>query len=497
MANGPAIAPAMGAITEADLRRDMFAMAGDAMRGREAGTLDEMRATGWIAEQAREAGLQPAGDDGTFFQWWPMRRTVLSTSSRIAVAQRELELWKDVVALTQGAATVDLPLVFVSDTTELASADVRGKAVAMVVSALDTQPASRFTIRGNPQSTTTAMLRQRAAQIARAGGGAAVFVSDDSPGTDQTFNAAAIVASRGPYAIDSAGGPTGAFARAAQQTAQGGGRGRGNVQTIPTFWLRHDLLDAVKSPSARLAASIASETFHYPSGNVIGIVKGTDPRLSNEYVLYSGHQDHDGVRYPVNGDSIWNGADDNASVSVAMLAAARAFVKHPAARPILFVWHGAEERGLLGSRWFVNHPTVTPGQIVAVLNGDMIGRNDPDSAALLGAQPPHRNSIALVEAALRANAELTHFKLDTIWDRPTHREGWYFRSDHLPYARAGIPAIMFSTLLHPDYHTPRDEPSRIDIAKLAKMTRWMYATGWIVANAAQRPDVVPGFKLER
>ena len=491
---------AIGAITEADLRRDMFAMAGDAMRGREAGTLDEMRATGWIAEQAREAGLQPAGDDGTFFQWWPMRRTVLSTSSRITVAQRELELWKDVVVLTQGTATVDLPLVFVNDTTELASADVRGKAVAMVVSALDTQPASRFTIRGNPQSTTTAMLRQRAAQIARAGGGAAVFVSDDAPGTDRTFDAAAIVASRGPYAIDSAGGPAGASARAAQQSAQGGGgggRGRGNVQTIPTFWLRHDLLDAVKSPSARLAASIASETFHYPSGNVIGIVKGTDPRLSNEYVLYSGHQDHDGVRYPVNGDSIWNGADDNASVSVAMLAAARAFVTHPAARPILFVWHGAEERGLLGSRWFVNHPTVPPGQIVAVLNGDMIGRNDPDSAALLGAQPPHRNSIALVEAALRANAELTHFKLDTIWDRPTHREGWYFRSDHLPYARAGIPAIMFSTLLHPDYHTPRDEPSRIDIAKLAKMTRWMYATGWIVANAAQRPDVIPGFKLER
>jgi Zn-dependent M28 family amino/carboxypeptidase len=84
-----------------------------------------------------------------------------------------------------------------------------------------------------------------------------------------------------------------------------------------------------------------------------------------------------------------------------------------------------------------------------------------------------------------------------VWDRPSHPEGWYFRSDHLPYARAGIPAIEFSTLLHPDYHTPRDEPSRIDIPKLVRMTRWMYATGWIVATAAQRPDVIPGFKLER
>src|SRR6185437_17182902 len=81
-----AIAPGLSAITEADLRRDMFAMASDAMRGREAGTLDEMRATGWVAEQARAAGLQPAGDDGTFFQWWPMRRTRLSENSQITIA---------------------------------------------------------------------------------------------------------------------------------------------------------------------------------------------------------------------------------------------------------------------------------------------------------------------------------------------------------------------------------------------------------------------------
>lgn len=257
------------------------------------------------------------------------------------------------------------------------------------------------------------------------------------------------------------------------------------------------MLEAVRESGARLDAMTFNETFYYPSANVIGLVKGTDPRLAHEYVLFSGHTDHDGVRYPVNGDSIWNGADDNASVSVAILAAARAFVKHPAARPILFVWHGAEERGLLGSRWFVGHPTVPQSNIIAVLNGDMVGRNNPDSAAILGVQPPHKNSNALVAAALRANAEVTHFKLDTLWDRPTHPEGWYFRSDHLPYARANIPAVMFTTLLHADYHTPRDEPQRIDIPKLTKMAQWMYATGWLIANAPQRPDVIPGFRLER
>jgi Zn-dependent M28 family amino/carboxypeptidase len=257
------------------------------------------------------------------------------------------------------------------------------------------------------------------------------------------------------------------------------------------------MIEPLRAPNARLKANVFSEAFAYPSGNVIGLVRGTDASKANEYVLFSSHQDHDGTRYPVVGDSIWNGADDNASVSVAILAAARAFVKHPAARPVLFVWHGAEERGLLGSRWFVNHPTVPLSSIVAVLNGDMIGRNNPDSAAILGVQPPHRNSLALAAAALEANTNVTHFKLDTIWDRETHPEGWYYRSDHLPYARAGVPAIMFSTLLHPDYHTPRDEPSRIDIGKLARMTSWMYATGWIVANAKERPDVVAGFKLPR
>ncbi|HEV8445733.1 MAG TPA: M28 family peptidase [Gemmatimonadaceae bacterium] len=502
------IAPALDAIRETDLRRDMFAMGGDAMRGREAGTLDEMRATGWVAEQAREAGLQPAGDDGTFFQWWQMRRTRLSASSQISLGGKPLQLWRDAVALSNQPATEDLPVVFVADSAALERTDVKGKAVAMVVTPIPTQPAAQFTIRGNFQATTATMLRQHAARIAQAGGAAAILISDGSSALDEAFVATATVSSRGQYAIDSAGGPAGTFARPPNQNAAGagraggagaggGGRGRGNAPTIPALWLHHDALESARSPNAKLVANIVSETFYYPSGNVIGIVKGTDPRLAHEYVLYSGHQDHDGTRYVVNGDSIWNGADDNASVSVAMLAIARAFVAHPAPRPILFVWHGAEERGLLGSRWYVNHPTVPHSEIVAVLNGDMIGRNDPDSAALLGAQPPHRNSMALVDDALRANAELTHFKLDTVWDRPSHPEGWYFRSDHLPYARAGIPAIEFSTLLHPDYHTPRDEPSRIDIPKLARMSRWMYATGWIVANAAQRPDVIAGFKLER
>jgi hypothetical protein len=89
--------------------------------------------------------------------------------------------------------------------------------------------------------------------------------------------------------------------------------------------------------------------------------------------------------------------------------------------------------------------------------------------------------------ALSANDDVSKFIVDSTWDRASHPEFWYFRSDRLPCARAGVPAVFFSTLLHPGCHSPRDEASRIDYSKLARMARWMYATGWAVASAPERP----------
>ncbi len=151
----------------------------------------------------------------------------------------------------------------------------------------------------------------------------------------------------------------------------------------------------------------------------------------------------------------------------------------------------------MGSRWYAVNPTVPKGSIVAALNGDMMGRNHPDTAALLGAVGPHRNSPELVEMALQANTQVSGFVVDHSWDDPEHREGWYYRSDHLPYARTGVPALFFTTLLHDDYHTPFDNPDRIDIAKLHQMTRWMYQTGRYVAEADAAPALDPDFELER
>ncbi|PYP61369.1 MAG: peptidase M28 [Gemmatimonadetes bacterium] len=473
--------PALDAIREEDLRRDIFFLASDAMRGREAGTLDELRASMWIAKAAREAGLEPAGDDGTYFQFWPMRRVRISEGSEISLGNKPLALWRDVVVTTPVTSTVDLPVVFVGEgqPDQLANVDLHGKAVAAVVHAPTSPPAPNMSLRGYRYAL--AAVRQQSQALIDRGAGAVILVSDSVADDDMAFGFGGVALARGRYGLDTA-----------RSTLA-----RGVTPNVPVLWVRRGMLDGVRAPGQRLTVRLYTESFSYPSVNVVAKVGGMDPARRHEYVLFSGHQDHDGVRYPIDGDSIWNGADDNASVSVALLAIARAWAKKPGARSALFVWHGAEERGLLGSYWHALHPVVPLESIVAVLNGDMIGRNNPDSAALLGAQPPHRNSTALARMALEANDRVTRFAIDSSWDRPTHREGWYYRSDHLPYACMHVPALFFSTLLHPDYHTPRDEPQRIDIAKLARMTRWMYATGWSVASVAERPALDTGFQLER
>jgi hypothetical protein len=480
-------AAALAAITEADLKRDMFVLASDNFRGREAGTLDELRASMWLADQARAIGLEPAGDDGSYFQWWSLRRTRVSDASRVVIAGDTLVLWKDVIVLTPTTAVFDnQPIVWVGSAQgpELAAIDIRGKVVAAELIA---PPTTANVTPQNQNPLGNAAVNQRRDTLMAHGASAIIYVA--GPSFDDAWLRRVPTGVRGTYQVDST---------RSGNVPIGGGRGRGNAaRAVPQVWVSREKAALVQAPDARATLSLAVASYTYPSVNIVAKVPGTDRARRDEVVLFSGHQDHDGVRYVVDGDSIWNGADDNASVAVGMLAIGRAVVKRPMPRTALFVWHGAEERGLLGSQWFSRHPTVKKENIVAVLNADMIGRNNPDSAALLGVQPPHLNSNALVAAAYAANQMTGKFIIDTSWDNPRHREGWYFRSDHLPYARANIPAIMFSTLLHPDYHTPRDNPENIDIAKLARMARWMYATGWIIGNAAERPDLVPGFKLER
>ena len=474
-------------VKEVDIRRDLFAMASEEMRGREGGTLDEMRASMWVAEQYRRIGLQPAGEGGTWFQWFNIVRTRVSvTSSRAAIGGQSLTLFGDIIPLSAVPVEATGQVLWLADPADT-TADIRGRIVATLLRA--PAPGSiRPTSYPLNIRYANAAITGTLARLTRRGAAAILLVANEP--VDSAFEPVAVMRERGDYDVDRA------TPRAAGQSDRIAAPPAIGAGPTPALLLRAKMAAALQE-GREATLAIRLERFETPSVNVIGALRGTDPALRDEYVLYSSHQDANGVRLLVPNDSVLAGADDNGSVSVAEFAAARAFVSARPKRSLLFVHHGAEERGLLGSRYHSAHPVVPLAQIVAVLNGDMIGRNHPDTAALLGAQPPHRSSSELVEMALKANAASSRFVIDTLWDRPTHSEGWFFRSDHLPYARLGIPSLMYSTNLHDDYHTANDVPERIDYPKLTRMAQWMYLTGWYVANAPKRPAVDAGFKLER
>lgn len=465
--------PAFSAIKETDIKRDVYALADDHFLGREAGTLDELKAAMWWADELRKAGISPAGDDGTYFQYFNLWRNRISAASSVKIGTRSFTLWQEVLPAFTAPAKVSAPVVFAGKASraELDALDLKGKVVAVEVSRDSIDLAVSLPERRYPSY----VVRKYASNLVARGAVGIIFIADEMG--EKSWPAVLPALTRGSYDID--GGPNVNIA-----------------SRVPAIWVHAKDAASLKNNPV-IEINLLLEHFSYPSVNIVGKVEGTDPVLKKEYLLYSGHNDHDGIRAPYGNDSIYNGADDNASVSGAMLAIARAFKKAPAKRSVLFVFHGAEERGLLGSRYFAARPTVDQSSIVAVLNGDMIGYNNIDSAVLMGVQPPHLNSPDLVKMALDANREGVAFKLDTLWDKTDHVEGWYFRSDHLPYARAGIPAVFYSSMLHPIYHTPMDEPKVLDYGKIKKFADWMYRTGWKVANAPKRPAVLPGFKLER
>lgn len=222
--------------------------------------------------------------------------------------------------------------------------------------------------------------------------------------------------------------------------------------------------------------------------NVVAIYRGGDPTLRNEYVVLSAHMDHVGVGRPVRGDSIYNGADDDASGTSALLEVAEAFASMPQrpARSILFLGVSGEEKGLLGSEYFSDHPTVPIGSIVANVNIDMIGRNEPDSVVVIG-----KNYSSLGEVVHRMTAEHAALLGLGAGDDRWPDEGFFGRSDHYNFVRKDIPAVFFFAGPHADYHQPSDEVDALDTDKAARVARLVFLTSHAVATTPQRPQWTP------
>jgi hypothetical protein len=235
--------------------------------------------------------------------------------------------------------------------------------------------------------------------------------------------------------------------------------------------------------------------------NVIGILEGSDPVLKDEYVAIGAHYDHVGIGTAVNGDKIYNGADDDGSGTTSVLQLAEAFshAPHPK-RSIMFVWHCGEEKGLLGSRYLTKFPVVPLDKIVTQLNIDMVGRSrkegdtnpannelsGPDEIYVIGSK---LMSTELGQISESVNSSHLNLKFNYKYDDPNDPNRFFFRSDHFNYARKGIPIIFYFNGVHEDYHKPSDSPDKIDFKKMEKVARTVYFTALELANRPNRPKV--------
>ena len=236
-------------------------------------------------------------------------------------------------------------------------------------------------------------------------------------------------------------------------------------------------------PSLQVGVEIRDTvTSSLTAPNTIGVLEGTDPKLKNEYVVYSAHMDHIGIT-PGQRDSINNGADDDASGTAGVIELAEAFTR-PGARPrrsMIFVTVSGEEKGLWGSDYFAGHPPVPVKQLVANINIDMIGRNWPDTIVAIGKE--HSDLGSTLDRVNAAHPELRMTAIDDRWPE----ERFYFRSDHYNFARKGVPILFFFNGVHEDYHEVTDSPDKINSEKEARILKLLFYLGQDVANAPKRP----------
>jgi Zn-dependent M28 family amino/carboxypeptidase len=255
-------------------------------------------------------------------------------------------------------------------------------------------------------------------------------------------------------------------------------------------------------PTKSVSINVLSSFETVPTQNVVAVWEGSDPVLKNEYVALGAHYDHIGICAPGTADAICNGADDDGSGTTALLSIAEALAKAPTKpkRSVLFVWHCGEEKGLWGSRYFTEYPTVPLDRVVTQINIDMIGRTKaaddtnerdkdltgPNDIYLIGSTMMSTELGQLVDTV---NKSYLNINYDRRYDDPGDPNRFFYRSDHYNYARKGIPIIFFFDGVHQDYHRPGDSPDKIDYQKMEKVTRTVYMTLWEVANRPTRPKV--------
>jgi peptidase M28-like protein len=460
-------------ITPADVRRRIGILADDSMMGRATPSPELEETARYVANQFRQFGLRPGGDGGSYLQRYPIERLELVPDGSLVVLSGAVEASWGVgsdIQLVFGTPldTIVAPAVIlvgsVTSGSVIDSAAIAGKVVFIPI---------------EPQRTRlTAQLRH--------------------------FHAAAVICIA--EVSDSA------WAALTALQAREIERNPGAPPPRPPVFLTRDRaarsaltelgvsLDSARNPARQLLvrplagvrvriAMRARALERHSAPNVIGILEGRDPELKGEYVFFTAHMDHigtpgsgEGCRAQ-GGDSICNGADDDASGTTAVIEAAQAFAQlssHPR-RSLVFMTVSGEERGLWGSQYFSEHPAVPLAQIVADVNIDMVGRNWKDTIVVIGKEQSDLG--ATLNRVAAGHPELHMTPIGDLWPQ----ENFYFRSDHYNFARNGVPILFFFNGTHPDYHQVTDSPDKIDGEKESRIIKLVCYLGLEIANTTARP----------
>jgi aminopeptidase YwaD len=428
-------APQAGAIAEASIRGHMEFLASDAMKGRGSGTEDEWRAAVYIGAQMRMWGLEPLGDNGGFVKQIETTRLQVTSAPTLSFRNAKFTHGRDMLVQAIGRGTV-------SGSTHTYTAGTPVPAGAFVFV---------------PDGVTPV-----AAELAPA----AVVLTAETPQVRSTWD---VVGSRLPPA--------------------GGGGGRGAAAGPPParIVLAKGVYDMVVGLLADgTSASFQVETRPGYTWNALGRLKGSDPRQAEEVILLSAHLDHVGVR-GTGPDTIFNGADDDASGSTAVLELARALAAGPRPkRTVMFAWFGSEEAGGFGSRDFLAQPPAPLAQIAANLQFEMIANRDP--------KVPERTLWLTGYDCSTLGPDLARQGARIVAD-PHPEQSFFTRSDNIRLARAGVVAqtvSSFDAVASRTYHQANDEVSTVDFAHMTDAIRSMLAPVLWLANSTYRPTWLPG-----
>jgi Zn-dependent M28 family amino/carboxypeptidase len=520
-------APQIDSISVDQLRADLFFLASDTMQGRLTNTPTNTLAGEWVRSRFERLGLQPAGHGG-FDHRYGLITAALAEGNAVRVGELPASGTRADLRLLEGFyphryaanAAAEAPLTFAGFgivSPERAHDDYRDAVRGRIALILDREPGVT-----DPASPFDGVVRAEVAQpikkvlAAQAKGAVGViFVEDVHNQTAPASNFNAQAASYWPaspprverYTLkawaDQVRIPVVQVSLAVADRLVAPS-GRSLLALARTAETRGGVTPVAIDTTVAMTTSVAHQTV--PDRSIVAMIEGTDPQLRNEHVLISAHFDHEGA----DGPRVYNGADDDGSGTVGLLEIAEAYSLAAQAgqrprRSVIFAAWNSEERGLLGAWAYAEDPIVPLERIVAVLNMDMIGRNEEvpigGGGRFRGLEQQtaesNANATNLIGSVrspdLRAVMDKANqgINLELRYRYDNNLSNLMRRSDHWPFIQKGVPAIWVHTGLHPDYHTIYDRPERINYAKMAKIARLVYQASWDLANASTRPRLLP------